>query len=156
MDESLCLFDGVVNSRWFVRTSIILFLNKIDLFKQKLPKAPLEHYYKDYVGGADINKAAKYILFRFVQKNRARLSIYPQCVSLSALLYPLLTHAQLDMCNRYRQRTTSIRCCERNDTAERITGLGDIVTWYKPRPTLLSPSTFAISEERAARPATAH
>jgi len=77
MDESLCLFDGVVNSRWFVRTSIILFLNKIDLFKQKLHKAPLEHYYKDYIGGPDINKAAKYILFRFVQKNRARLSIYP-------------------------------------------------------------------------------
>jgi hypothetical protein len=28
-------------------------------------------------GGADINKAAKYILWRFTQTNRARLSIYP-------------------------------------------------------------------------------
>lgn len=28
-------------------------------------------------GGADINKAAKYILWRFTQTNRARLSVYP-------------------------------------------------------------------------------
>ena len=38
MAESLVLFDSVINSRWFLRTSIILFLNKIDVFKNKLPK----------------------------------------------------------------------------------------------------------------------
>ena len=38
MQESLVLFDSVINSRWFLRTSIILFLNKIDVFKSKLPK----------------------------------------------------------------------------------------------------------------------
>jgi len=38
MAESLVLFESVINSRWFLRTSIILFLNKIDVFKNKLPK----------------------------------------------------------------------------------------------------------------------
>ena len=38
MAESLVLFESVINSRWFLRTSIILFLNKIDVFKLKLPK----------------------------------------------------------------------------------------------------------------------
>ncbi|KAG9225536.1 hypothetical protein CCMSSC00406_0003039 [Pleurotus cornucopiae] len=38
MVESLVLFESVINSRWFLRTSIILFLNKIDVFKNKLPK----------------------------------------------------------------------------------------------------------------------
>jgi len=38
MAESLILFESVINSRWFLRTSIILFLNKIDVFKTKLPK----------------------------------------------------------------------------------------------------------------------
>lgn len=38
MAESLILFESVINSRWFLRTSIILFLNKIDVFKNKLPK----------------------------------------------------------------------------------------------------------------------
>ncbi|WWC69863.1 guanine nucleotide-binding protein subunit alpha [Kwoniella pini CBS 10737] len=77
MQESLVLFESVINSRWFLRTSVILFLNKIDLFKQKLPKIPLVQYFPEYTGGADINKAAKYILWRFTQTNRARLSVYP-------------------------------------------------------------------------------
>lgn len=76
-EESLVLFDNVVNSRWFARTSVILFLNKIDLFAAKLQKVPLEKYFPDYTGGQDMNKAAKYILWRFVQLNRANLNIYP-------------------------------------------------------------------------------
>lgn len=43
-------------------------------------QVPLEKYFPEYSGGADINKAAKYILWRFMQTNRARLSVYPQCV----------------------------------------------------------------------------
>jgi guanine nucleotide-binding protein G(i) subunit alpha len=31
MQEALVLFDSICNSRWFVRTSIILFLNKVRL-----------------------------------------------------------------------------------------------------------------------------
>jgi guanine nucleotide-binding protein G(i) subunit alpha len=95
MQESLILFESVINSRWFLRTSIILFLNKIDVFKAKLPKVlrlflgmclgaymymqvPLDKEFPEYTGGPDINKAAKYILWRFMQANRARLSVYPQ------------------------------------------------------------------------------
>jgi len=77
MAESLVLFESVVNSRWFLRTSVILFLNKVDLFRVKLAKVPLEQFFPEYTGGADVNKGAKYILWRFTQLNRARLSIYP-------------------------------------------------------------------------------
>ncbi|KAL1922395.1 uncharacterized protein VTP21DRAFT_9934 [Calcarisporiella thermophila] len=77
MVESLVLFESVINSRWFLRSSIILFLNKFDLFKAKLPKVPLENYFPDYYGGSDINKAIKYIAWRFTSTNRARLNIYP-------------------------------------------------------------------------------
>ncbi|KAL4071629.1 guanine nucleotide binding protein, alpha subunit [Scleroderma yunnanense] len=77
MEESLILFESVINSKWFLRTSIILFLNKIDVFTVKLSRVPLEKYFPDYTGGADINKAAKYILWRFMQKNRARVCVYP-------------------------------------------------------------------------------
>lgn len=80
MLESLVLFDSVVNSRWFVRTSIILFLNKVDLFKQKLERIPLNEYFPDYSGGDDVNRAAKYLLWRFNQVNRAHLNLYPQLV----------------------------------------------------------------------------
>ncbi|KAI5478481.1 G protein alpha subunit [Pseudohyphozyma bogoriensis] len=77
MEESLVLFESVVNSRWFINTSIILFLNKVDLFKEKLPRSPMNRYFPEYTGGDDVNKGAKYILWRFTQVNRAKLPIYP-------------------------------------------------------------------------------
>ncbi|PQE31295.1 guanine nucleotide-binding alpha-3 subunit protein [Rutstroemia sp. NJR-2017a WRK4] len=86
MMESLVLFDSVVNSRWFMRTSIILFLNKVDLFKQKLTRSPLANYFPDYSGGNDLNRAAKYLLWRFNQVNRAHLNLYPQYVILASTL----------------------------------------------------------------------
>ena len=70
-------FDSVVNSRWFARTSVVLFLNKIDVFAEKLQYSPLENHFPDYTGGNNINKAAKYILWRFNQVNRSGLNIYP-------------------------------------------------------------------------------
>lgn len=52
----------------------------MDVFKVKILRVPLEKYFSDYAGGADVNKAAKYILWRFSQVNRAKLNIYPQWV----------------------------------------------------------------------------
>ena len=39
---------------------------------------PLNKHFPEYTGGADVNKGAKYILWRFMQANRARLNVYPQ------------------------------------------------------------------------------
>ena len=36
MIESMKLFDSICNNRWFTDTSIILFLNKKDLFEEKI------------------------------------------------------------------------------------------------------------------------
>lgn len=41
MDEAINLFEEICNSNWFRRTSMILFLNKTDLFEEKLFKIPL-------------------------------------------------------------------------------------------------------------------
>ncbi|KAJ6568527.1 guanine nucleotide binding protein, alpha subunit [Mycena capillaripes] len=75
--ESIYLFDSVVNSRWFLRTSVILFLTKIDAFKQKLTKIPLGRYFPEYVGGNDVRSAIEFILWRFLRTNHVRLSVYP-------------------------------------------------------------------------------
>ncbi|KAL1711607.1 hypothetical protein EV715DRAFT_184095, partial [Schizophyllum commune] len=42
-----------------------------------LPQVPLERYFPEYTGGKDPNKAAKFILWKFMQANRAGLSVYP-------------------------------------------------------------------------------
>ncbi|KAH9051789.1 guanine nucleotide binding protein, alpha subunit [Lactarius vividus] len=72
----ICLAFALI-SRRFLRTSIILFLYGIEEFKIKLSQVPLEDYFPEYTGGTDINKGAKYILWRFMQANRARLNVYP-------------------------------------------------------------------------------
>ncbi|KZP03100.1 G-alpha-domain-containing protein [Athelia psychrophila] len=57
--------------------SFELFESIIDVFKAKLPRVPLEKYFPEYTAGPDINKAAQYICWCFIQKNHKRLAIYP-------------------------------------------------------------------------------
>ncbi|KAJ1736768.1 guanine nucleotide-binding protein subunit alpha [Coemansia sp. BCRC 34490] len=71
MQEALTLFDSICNSRWFVKTSIILFLNKMDIFREKLPHSPMKKYFPDFEGGNDIDAASEYILKRFVSLNQS-------------------------------------------------------------------------------------
>ncbi|KAI8099055.1 guanine nucleotide binding protein, alpha subunit [Halteromyces radiatus] len=71
MQEALTLFDSICNSRWFVKTSIILFLNKIDIFKEKLPKQPLSESFPDFTGPETYDDASDYILNRFVSLNQS-------------------------------------------------------------------------------------
>ncbi|KAI6227591.1 Guanine nucleotide-binding proteinG(I) subunit alpha [Aphelenchoides fujianensis] len=48
MHESIHLFDSICNNKWFVSTSIILFLNKKDLFEEKIRKSPLTLCFPEY------------------------------------------------------------------------------------------------------------
>ena len=49
----------------------ILFLNKIDLFMEKLPRSPLGDYFPDYAGGDNYDAACDYLLQRFVSLNQS-------------------------------------------------------------------------------------
>ena len=50
MMESMKLFDSICNNKWFVDTSIILFLNKKDLFAEKIRHSPLSVCFPEYKG----------------------------------------------------------------------------------------------------------
>ncbi|XP_064885009.1 guanine nucleotide-binding protein G(o) subunit alpha isoform X3 [Columba livia] len=50
MHESLKLFDSICNNKWFTETSIILFLNKKDIFEEKIKKSPLTICFPEYTG----------------------------------------------------------------------------------------------------------
>ncbi|KAH6897849.1 heterotrimeric G-protein alpha subunit, GPA3-like protein [Coprinopsis sp. MPI-PUGE-AT-0042] len=103
MTESLLLFESMVNSRWFLRSSIILFLTKIDVFKKKLQEVPLEYHFPKYTSGTDVNKATKFILSKFMQANRARLFVYPQYV-FSFLPTAPVTLGTTNLCGTIRGR----------------------------------------------------
>ena len=50
MVESKALFKTIVDSEWFDQSSVILFLNKKDLFEEKIMKSHLCDYFPDYTG----------------------------------------------------------------------------------------------------------
>jgi len=41
MDEAVLLFDEICNSKYFAETAMILYLNKSDLFREKLTRSPV-------------------------------------------------------------------------------------------------------------------
>ena len=44
------LFESICNSRWFINTSIILFLNKKDLFAEKIKVIGIQTAFPEYNG----------------------------------------------------------------------------------------------------------
>lgn len=71
MTEALNLFDEICNSRWFRETSMILFLNKRDLFQQKILKVNLNVCFPEYDGGLDYDNAAAFLEEQFRSKNKS-------------------------------------------------------------------------------------
>lgn len=88
------LFDEVCNSVYFRKTPVILFLNKEDLFKEKIKKIDLNVCFTNYTGrccytiyraniliflkgGCDYKNAIGYIKARFLETNHSPHVIYP-------------------------------------------------------------------------------
>ena len=65
MQESLQLFDAMYHSKWFVRTAIILLLNKRDIFADKIQHHPLTICFPEYPGRNTYESATTYIQDQF-------------------------------------------------------------------------------------------
>lgn len=50
LTEALTVFEAIANSRWFSRSTVVLFLNKIDLLEAKLPRSSLRAAFPRYDG----------------------------------------------------------------------------------------------------------
>jgi len=73
MIEAIQLFDEICNNRFFQTSAMILFLNKKDLFEEKIklvdPKSV--DAFKDFSGGiGDYDKGVEYFLGKFLAVNR--------------------------------------------------------------------------------------
>jgi GTPase SAR1 family protein len=77
MAEALNLFDEMVNSRWFREASFILFLNKADLFREKIAKVSLKVCFPEYEGANTYEEGVQFIERKFLERNRGSKLIYP-------------------------------------------------------------------------------
>jgi len=73
--EALVLFDEICNSRWFKKTSLILFLNKCDIFAEKIQKVPLTCCFPEYNGPQTYEDCAKYMQLQFEKRNKATVGV---------------------------------------------------------------------------------
>ncbi|KAG0316436.1 hypothetical protein BGZ99_006918 [Dissophora globulifera] len=74
MEEALMLFDQICNSQWFINTAMIMFLNKTDIFRQKIQHSSIKAYFPDYTGkDGDYNEAKEFFQARFMRLNRSEL-----------------------------------------------------------------------------------
>eukprot|EP01121_Diplochlamys_sp_Union-15-3_P013696 TRINITY_DN4287_c0_g1_i1.p1 TRINITY_DN4287_c0_g1~~TRINITY_DN4287_c0_g1_i1.p1 ORF type:complete len:347 (-),score=40.42 TRINITY_DN4287_c0_g1_i1:75-1115(-) len=71
MLESIHLFEEVCNSAFFENVMIILFLNKVDIFKEKIEKIDLNVCFDNYTGGLNFENASNFIKARYSEKNHS-------------------------------------------------------------------------------------
>lgn len=60
MTEALELFEETVNSKWFTKVDIIVFLNKMDLLAKKVTKVPISDYFPQYTGGKHVKRLSEW------------------------------------------------------------------------------------------------
>ncbi|XP_041815749.1 guanine nucleotide-binding protein G(q) subunit alpha-like isoform X2 [Chelmon rostratus] len=70
MEESMALFRTIITYKWFRESSVILFLNKIDLLEEKIMYSHLVDYFPEYDGPQrDVEAGKEFILDMFVSLN---------------------------------------------------------------------------------------
>jgi len=82
IEETLNLFENICNSKWFRDISVILFLNKCDLFKEKITRSPLKIGFPEYTGENTFEPASAYMEQEFLKRNhykKTNLLSYDMC-----------------------------------------------------------------------------
>ncbi|KAF8950556.1 guanine nucleotide-binding protein subunit alpha, partial [Entomortierella lignicola] len=84
LEECMSLFNSIANHKLFEVTSFLLFLNKIDIFQQKLESGiQVCDYFPDYKGPNDYENTTVFFQQRFLQ----------QCKDTAKQVYTHFTHA---------------------------------------------------------------
>ncbi|GAM21567.1 hypothetical protein SAMD00019534_047420, partial [Acytostelium subglobosum LB1] len=74
--ESLALFKEIVNCDYFKDTPVVLFLNKKDLFKEKLKRVPLQSCFREYTGTNKYKDAAIFIQSQYLACTPPNRTVY--------------------------------------------------------------------------------
>ncbi|XP_026883050.2 guanine nucleotide-binding protein subunit alpha-14 [Electrophorus electricus] len=68
MEESKALFKTIITYPWFQQSSVILFLNKTDILKEKITYSHLATYFPEFTGPQNDPKAAQEFILRMYQE----------------------------------------------------------------------------------------
>ena len=70
MLEALEIFEEINQNKFFIKASMILFLNKRDLFEEKIKKYDIKDSpgFSDYTGGCDYDAGCAYFIGKFMRR----------------------------------------------------------------------------------------
>ncbi|CAK6966440.1 guanine nucleotide-binding protein subunit alpha-14-like [Scomber scombrus] len=68
MEESKALFKTIITYSWFQRSSVILFLNKTDIIKEKIMHSHLADYFPEFTGPQQNPIAAQEFILKMYQE----------------------------------------------------------------------------------------
>jgi GTPase SAR1 family protein len=68
MEESLEVFEKMVNGDWFKQQPFVLFLNKSDLFKEKIGQIDLKKAFPSYKGSNTFDDAVEFIKSQYLSR----------------------------------------------------------------------------------------
>jgi len=74
--ESLSLFSEIANSTHLSKAAMVLFLNKKDIFKEKIAKQNLTITFPEYAGGKNYTKATEYLTVQFTSLMKQKERLY--------------------------------------------------------------------------------
>ena len=84
MEESMNLFEDIVNNKFFNRKSFIIFFNKKDLFEEKIRTKAIKEYFPDFEGDEQsFTQTSEFLIKKYLSKNKG--------VETGRSLYPYLT-----------------------------------------------------------------
>jgi len=76
MHEAIKLFNMMANSKVFLDASIILFLNKTDIFAELCRRIPIKTAFPDYTGKATYDDSLSFVQARFIEQKKQGPEMY--------------------------------------------------------------------------------
>jgi len=122
MQESLKLFRDICTNRWFTDTAVVLFLNKKDIFAEKINKVDLTVCFPKYTGGRDYDKVTqtfahglevsqpRFVSFRFFVLYSSGLGVHQRTVRITER-EPSKEHLHAHDLRHRHQEHRSCLCC---------------------------------------------
>lgn len=109
MEESLELFAEICNSRWFTKTAIVLFLNKSDLFREKISHVSLQVLFPEFPGTDFISR-----LIPRTKQFWGRNPIYSRQICFFKQKPQQKNFCSRYVCHRHRECKSRFWCGQRN------------------------------------------
>jgi guanine nucleotide-binding protein subunit alpha len=83
IQEALNLWEETLALSWFKKSAVILFLNKTDLFAEKIKTSPISKHFPEYTGGDNLDAGKQFFenLFRSKCVTRKDVFVHFTCVT---------------------------------------------------------------------------